>query len=975
MFICQEPNCGRRFRRRFDLKKHIHHLHGNEIIEKCFLCGQLFEDRLTLQEHYRKYHKPSRHFVVKDSAFNRNVVTYRYNFLETETNFDKAQMGVRNIIRRQIEIETAQKIMTKVSLIFIAEMIMIDHQGEKISKASIPFRAPNFMVSSMRPHVIDSNIQSAFAHQRLSLEQFMNNGSQWQFDRGLAFDVEIARLKPIRIGKAKTVNISMLKNKRFLYNPPNKNNKCLLYCFAYFLLFGGLLLRATTTLEELQIKKETRKFNVARMTFPSSIEDVKRFLKNNPQLDLSVNILYRGMEEVIYPMEFGLGNGKKIVNLLLLQSKEGAHFVLIKDMDKFLRKTYSTVDTSNGKASKASYQKAFFCVHCLNHFYSEKSRKEHMEICCLNKPRKEEVPTENDKIIKFRNVENQSKLEYIAFLDFECILPDISKKCPLCRSLKCKCDCSSTDDIHSQIPITYSFVVIGPNDQIIHEHTKSCENAHIDFIQHLLKQEEEWLNDVLAVKENMIITKEQQEAFTQANKCYLCGVVFDSHIVKCRDHSHSTSAYIGAACQSCNLRRRRPHCLKIFMHNASKYDMHFIIQAMAAFPNEIKNISVLPYNGENFRTLRFNSFQFLDSMSFLPSSLAQLSENLSKTEHPYNILKQTYLLRFGLENILHKGFFPYEFCNNYYKMKKTKKLPPRKAFYSSLSEETISEQDHSFATKMWELSKCRNLVDYAELYCKIDTLLLAEIFMAFREKMFLFSGLDPAHYISLPAFGYDTMLRMTKAEIELPTDISMVQFLEQAKRGGNSFINTRHLEVQSDSEEIVYLDRNNLYSTPQLGKLPYKDFRWLDQREIDEFDLTQDFDGKKGYYVECDLHYPKRLHKQHANFPVAAEMLEVNYENLSAYSKQAVLLTEGKKTYKDVKLMSTFHDRLNYVCHIKCLVLYLSLGLQLIKIHRILEFSQKKVFAPYIKKTTKARQSATTKFEMDLFKLMVTKIC
>ena len=164
----------------------------------------------------------------------------------------------------------------------------------------------------------------------------------------------------------------------------------------------------------------------------------------------------------------------------------------------------------------------------------------------------------------------------------------------MCTSLKCKCDCSKTDDIHEQIPITYSLVILGPNDTIIHEHTKSCENAHIDLMRHLLQQEEEWLADLIALKEPMNISHAQQKSFNESTNCYLCGIQFGPEVIKCRDHSHATAAYIGAACQSCNLRRRKPSSLKIYMHNASKYDMHFIIQAMAAFPNEVKNISVLP---------------------------------------------------------------------------------------------------------------------------------------------------------------------------------------------------------------------------------------------------------------------------------------------------------------------------------------------------------------------------------------------
>jgi len=975
VFICQEANCGRRFRRRYDLKTHIHHQHGERIVEKCFLCGQLFEDRLKLQEHYSKYHKPSRHFVIKESAFNRNVITYRYNYLENEINFEKALLGVKNIVRRQIELETAQKLMTKVSLIFVAEMIMTDHSGEKISEASIPFRSPTFLVSSMRPHVIDNHIKAAFAHHRLSLDQFMNQGSQWLFKRALCFDVEIAKMKPLRIGNSESVDIQSVKNKRFLYNPPNKNNKCLLYCIAYFLLFGLLIQRRPTPVEELAIKRQSKKFNVKKMKFPSSMDDLKRFIKNNPQLDLSINVLYRGTDEIIYPLEFGLGHGKKIINLLLLHTKRGSHFLLIKDVDKFLRKTYSTkntMDKSSESKSKMFYQKTYFCLHCLNSFYTEENKQEHMKICCLSKPRKEEVPNEKEKIIKFKNYENQSKLDYIGFLDFECLLPDIRKKCPLCQSLKCKCEHGRTLDIHEQIPITYSLVIIGPDEKILHEHTKSCPNAHIDLVEHLLEQEELWIKDTLSTIEELVMTRADQVSFQNSIKCYMCEIEFSRDVVKCRDHSHSTGRYLGAACQQCNLRRRKPRFLKIFMHNASKYDMHFITQAIASHPNKIQNISVLPYNGENFRTLRFNSFQFVDSMSFLPSSLAQLSFDLSQTNHEYNILKQTYLNQFNIDHILHKGFFPYEYCTSFEKMLNTRKLPSIEAFKSVISESTISQEDHQFAKTMWKQFHCENLVDYCELYCKIDTVLLAEVFIAFRNKMFSFTSLDPSFYISLPAFAFDSMLKLTKNEIELPTDINIIQFLEQAKRGGVSFINTRHLEVTEESEEIIFVDLNNNYGSAQLCKLPYKDYRFLTEDEVLNFDLNQDFDGDKGYFVECDLHYPKGLHKSHSNFPLAAEMLEVNYDHLSPYAQQAVYLSEGKRRYKDVKLMSTFHTRENYICHIKCLVLYLSLGLKLIKIHRILQFSQRNIFAPYIEKTTRARQHSKTKFEMNLFKLMVS---
>ena len=77
--------------------------------------------------------------------------------------------------------------------------------------------------------------------------------------------------------------------------------------------------------------------------------------------------------------------------------------------------------------------------------------------------------------------------------------------------------------------------------------------------------------------------------------------------------------------------------------------------------------------------------------------------------------------------------------------------------------------------------------------------------------MMKFSGLDPAHYISLPAYSYDSMLKLTKSVISLPTSIDMVHMLEAGKRGGMSFIGTRDLRAstqKNQESEIVYIDAN-----------------------------------------------------------------------------------------------------------------------------------------------------------------------
>jgi hypothetical protein len=150
-------------------------------------------------------------------------------------------------------------------------------------------------------------------------------------------------------------------------------------------------------------------------------------------------------------------------------------------------------------------------------------------------------------------------------------------------------------------------------------------------------------------------------------------------------------------------------------------------------------------------------------------------------------------------------------------------LPQQADFFSKVSNRGVSDEDYIFAKNVFETFKCQNMLDYCELYCKADTLLLAECFLQFRDEVFSEMKLDCVHYISLPQLAYDSMLRMTKIEIECMTDIDMILFCEANIRGGVSFINTRHCladpepvleegEVESAYERVamMYLDANNL---------------------------------------------------------------------------------------------------------------------------------------------------------------------
>ena len=70
------------------------------------------------------------------------------------------------------------------------------------------------------------------------------------------------------------------------------------------------------------------------------------------------------------------------------------------------------------------------------------------------------------------------------------------------------------------------------------------------------------------------------------------------------------------------------------------------------------------------------------------------------------------------------------------------------------------------------------------------------------------------------------------------------------------------------------------------------------------------------------------------------------------------------------KLIPNLYNKTKYVLHYRNLQLYLKLGMKLTKIHRALEFSQRKWLEPYIAFNTQKRAGAKNAFEKDFFKLM-----
>ena len=130
--------------------------------------------------------------------------------------------------------------------------------------------------------------------------------------------------------------------------------------------------------------------------------------------------------------------------------------------------------------------------------------------------------------------------------------------------------------------------------------------------------------------------------------------------------------------------------------------------------------------------------------------------------------------------------------------------------------------------------------------------------------------------------------------------------------------------------------------------LPVGGFHWLNWDEAVRWERIVESEGY-GCFLEVDLEYPAELHDWHNDFPLVPETLVLN-----GFPKLTQNLMEKKRM----------------VLHGENLKQYLSLGMKLKKVWRVLMFREEAFMKPYIDKNTKLRMEAKNAFEKDFFKLM-----
>jgi hypothetical protein len=1020
------PYCCKMFAGEKQLGRHninVHHgFNGRNGIPfrfKCSLCNQVFESLTALREHHL-VHPSTTNFKEKQSAFRGGCRILRRVFAEEEQVFsleraiNKTRQQIYDILRIEAETNNCFKSVINYNVRFTREQ-----DGAEVSQ-DFCLRGPTNDITWQVTN-ITKLMDEVFLYLHEFLDSLNLEGSDLKLEKVLNCDIELYRCRPLvgHCGQKPYIG-SMNQFIKLLTTKQNATSSkdCFLLAVAYHFV-------KSENEEELRnFIKENLK---VRVKMPMNVLNIKKFENHNKHLKLAINVILarpsgnnaKGIPEFIPLIRSTkmAEDDKERIDLLLYITKSSEsvedeidnsydeeeedeeeedddeeeedvenHYMYITNLSRLIN-----IETVTNNKTRYNHQ-CSVCINCMHQFWSgdtEKRLKDHEKHCFKNQPYNYELPKEED-VICFKEYDKKIYLPLVGFLDFEASVGHENK------------DDSSQE--FEQQPIAYALLIIDCNKKVLKRIQYTGDDAAEHCLIELLKMEDELVELMQQNRELGTLSAEEQKSFRSSKNCHICEQPFQLKTdeeknlkdVKVRDHDHYTGQFLGAAHSQCNLQRKVKELIPIFCHNFSGYDSHFIMKALDVAikvplvdeegEKKRHRIRALPYNTEKIRTLDLNHFRFLDSASFLNSSLDSLVNSLVLHKPEFSIMSQIESFnkkkdQQGFDLLMRKGVFPYEFCTSIQKLIETKTLPEKEFFFSKLTNNYINDEDYEHAKQVFHHFKCENMKDYMELYNLLDTTLLAEVWFAFREDIYREFSLDACHFISLPQLAYACMLKQTKIKIDLLTDIDMILFFEQNLRGGLSYIAERQCSssinhTHNIKTEAYYIDANNLYGLAQSKPLPVRGFRWLDEAELSKIDSSwieqQHEDQSQGYVLEVDLEYPKELHDNHRTYPVAPDHVEIDFEMLSPYSKDCLYELHQKMNpskYKAKKLIAMLSPREKYVTHYTNLKLYLQLGLKLKRVHRVVAFEQNNFLSEYINFCTSRRASAKTVFEKNLFKL------
>ena len=545
-----------------------------------------------------------------------------------------------------------------------------------------------------------------------------------------------------------------LLNKKAIINVKNNDEYCFLWAISSALIKVEKHAERTSNYTEKfnELKEQTNS-----LSFPLKICDIPKFRKLT---GINVNVFSWDTIDNKPNIEYickdikTIDERSNIINLMLIEkmTEDKYHYVWIKNFSRLI-----------GEDGK---QKAYTCFNCLNYFGSEKLLHKHYEFDCSNfgEGCRVEFPEEENRFIEFTKYSTKLENPIIFYLDVESSLPKLNHtnkkdQMTIQESIHipnsfgiyahCRFDETLSDYYHFRAENDSQNVSEIMMEKIIELRDKYMKiinyrkKKHAEY--HLTEKEQKLYNQQINDKNyccHICEKKLTYKVHKELNKIeieHLSPIMKKQYVNKPNspviDHCHLTGKFRGVAHSKCNAGFHKKIMIPVISHNMRGYDSKFIIQAFTKLEkiNKAKKvedpksrditISCIPQSKEKLLTFSFLNLRFIDSFSFMSSSLDSLVKNLGKA-YDYKILNR-FFPQFNKEQIkliTQKGVYPYEFIDSVNDFKKHNFHLV--ISFIHLNKKTITNSQYQYANNVWNKLGCQNLGDYHDIYLKSDVLLL-----------------------------------------------------------------------------------------------------------------------------------------------------------------------------------------------------------------------------------------------------------
>jgi hypothetical protein len=761
-----------------------------------------------------------------------------------------------------------------------------------------------------------------------------------------------------------------VKRKKAVVNVQNTDNRCFGYAILACKYFDKAYKKCRNDPKQYdKYFSSDPKLPLHRLQYPVCVSDLGRVER---ELNQPINVVsfYDDKGFGMYSVYHSKLDADLAINLLYWKG----HYAWISN---FQRLMYGV--------SKHKEQK-HFCMKCFCHFGTVVLLKLHQSVCEGETCQQICTMAPVGATMKFRNIRYQQTVPFVIYADFECLTQDVdpTSETVVPSTPENILDAAPKQAYQRHTPCSVGLLLVSTLPELRIPYEQYFGEDSVEWMLNRIGEIESMCLQLLFSESRLIMDAKALADFAAAKACYICGKDFGL-LIKVRDHDHVTGNYRGAAHQSCNLKLRTQYKIPIFMHNFRGYDSHVIVTALGMFKGRPdRKLNIIGQGMESYLTLSLgNHLVFKDSLQFMPAALGTLVDSLAtKGKDKFELLRKGFpgLSQTSLDLLIRKGVYPYDYMNTWTRFAETQ-LPGIEQFASRLRAEKCSQDDYDHAERVWSHFKCKTLKDYHDIYLKTDVLLLADAFEEFRRVCMTHYQLDAAHYVSDPQFSWDAMMKMTECELDLLSDPAMYRMLEGSLRGGISMISKRYSRANNPrlgalydptqaEKYLLYLDANNLYGWAMSQYLPSGGFRWIPESEFSAIDWTLlRKNSNLGYFVECDLDYPKELHDAHNEYPLAPERFRVTEKMLSEKQREIHSAYTFNRSTTYSKLVPNLYAKTKYCVHYRNLKFYLKHGMVLQKVHRVIEFRQSPWMKQYIQTNQDLRALATTVFDSDVLKL------